>query len=62
MLLVGLESVKVKVVLPFNATLAAPNAFPMVGGSFWGGGELLDDPPQPTIQKRLTTMKVSNTE
>ena len=44
MLLLGLESVKVKVVLPFNATLAAPNAFPMVGGSFWGGGELLDDP------------------
>jgi len=61
-LLLGFESVNVRVVLPFNAMLAVPNAFPIVGGSFWGGGTLLDDPPQPAFHRRLTTMRVSNTE
>jgi len=52
----GLERLKVRVVLPFNATLPAPNAFPMTGGSVaGGGGGLLDErPPQPTFQRRLT--------
>jgi hypothetical protein len=57
-LLLGFESVNVRVVFPFNATLAPPNVFPMVGGSFTGGGEPPDDPPQPKFQSRLTTMKV----
>jgi hypothetical protein len=61
-LLLGFESVKVKVVLPFNGTLAAPNAFAMVGGSFVGGGTLLDDPPQPAFHRRPRTTRVSNTE
>ena len=51
----GFDRLKLSVVLPFNAMLAAPNAFEMVGGSFGGGGELLDDPPpHPAVQRRLT--------
>src|ERR1700685_4664485 len=34
----GFDRLKVSVVLPFNATLAVPNAFEMVGGNFAGGG------------------------
>jgi hypothetical protein len=59
-LLLGFEIVNVRVVLPFNATLAPPNAFPMVGGSFVGGGEPPDDPPQPEFQSRLTTVKIKS--
>src|SRR5580704_7436688 len=56
MAVLGFDKLKVSVVLPFNATLAAPNAFEMVGGNLVGGGELLDDPlPQPRFQRRLTT-------
>src|ERR1700722_9134072 len=54
----GFDRLKVRVVLPFNATLAAPNAFEIVGGNFaGGGGEPLDDPPpHPPVQKQLTAV------
>src|ERR1700722_3750051 len=57
-LALGLDRLKVRVVLPFNATLPAPNSFRMTGGSFaGGGGKLLDEPPpQPTFQRRLAVI------
>jgi len=58
-LLLGLERLKVRVVLPFNATPAAPNAFAMVGGSFVGGGGVVLElpPPQPTFARKLRVMQ-----
>jgi hypothetical protein len=52
--MLGFDRLKVRVVLPFNTTLAAPKAFAIVGGSFAGGGdELLDEvPPHPTFPTR----------
>jgi hypothetical protein len=47
-LLLGLDNIKVNDEVPFNATLAAPNTFAMVGGEMTGGGGVegvLDDPP-----------------
>jgi hypothetical protein len=59
--LLGFDNVNVRVVFPFSATLAPPNAFAIVGGSFvGGGGEPPDDPPQPKFQSRLTTMNIKN--
>src|SRR5580658_1565829 len=54
-LVLGLDRLNVRVVLPFNATLPAPKALPIMGGSVaGGGGGLLDEPPpQPTFQRRL---------
>lgn len=50
----GLERLKVSVVVPFNATLAAPKAFVMVGGNMVGGGVLEPDepPPQAVFQSK----------
>ena len=54
-LVLGFDSVKVKVVVPFNGMLAAPNAFAMVGGEVWGGGGAPDEPPpQPEACARPT--------
>src|SRR5580692_7735600 len=56
-LVLGLDRLKVRVVVPFNATLPAPNAFPMTGGRFARGGEPLDElPPQLTFQRRLAVI------
>lgn len=57
----GFDKLKVRVVLPFNGTLADPNAFEIVGGSFaGGGGELLDDPPPHPILPRKLRRATSN--
>jgi hypothetical protein len=56
----GFDRLKVKVVLPFNGMLAAPNAFVMLGGSFagGGGGGLEDEPPpHAAFQRTLTARK-----
>src|ERR1700722_6636478 len=56
----GFDRLKVRVVLPFNATLAAPNAFAIVGGSFTGGGGggLPDEPPpHPAFQSNATAAR-----
>lgn len=59
----GFDKLKVRVVLPFNATLADPNAFEMVGGSFaGGGGEPLDDPPPHPMLPRKLRKATSNTK
>jgi hypothetical protein len=56
----GFDRLKVKEMLPFRATLAAPNCFATVGGSNVGGGLLPDPPPQPTLQKRPTIQRTSD--
>ena len=43
----GLDKVKVKVVVPFNGMLVTPKAFAIVGGKVCGGGALYDAPPHP---------------
>jgi hypothetical protein len=51
----GFDKLKVRVVVPFNATLAAPNALAMVGGCTAGGvvESPEDPPPQARFQKKL---------
>jgi len=50
-LVFGFDKLKVRVVVPFNATLAAPNALAIVGGSTVGGG--VDPPEDPPPHARL---------
>jgi hypothetical protein len=54
-LVFGFDKLKVRVVVPFNATLAAPKAFVMAGGSTVGGGvdPAEDPPPQARFEKKL---------
>jgi hypothetical protein len=51
----GFERLKVSAVVPFNATLAAPKTFAIVGGSLAGGEPPAADepPPQLAFQSRL---------
>jgi hypothetical protein len=59
-LLLGFERLKVSDVVPFNATLAAPNVLLIVGGSFaGGGGELLDEPPPHATFAAKPTMRLA---
>ena len=56
----GFDKLKVRVVVPFNATLPAPNAFAIVGGSAAGGGDPPEDPPpQARLQKKIETASES---
>jgi hypothetical protein len=50
----GLDKLKVSVVVPFNATLVAPKAFVIVGGDMVGGGvpEPDEPPPQAAFQSK----------
>jgi len=48
----GFDRLKVSVVVPFNATLAAPNVFAIVGGKLAGGGGL-PEPDEPPPQAEL---------
>jgi hypothetical protein len=50
-LVFGFDKLKVRVVVPFKARLAAPNALAMVGGSTVGGG--FDPPEDPPPQARF---------
>ena len=43
----GFDTLNVRVVVPFNATLAAPNDFEIVGGEMLGGGGGPPDEPPP---------------
>jgi hypothetical protein len=59
----GLDSVKVKDVVPFNVTLAAPNIFANAGGEVTGGGgggALYEPPPQAKANKRLGIRTIHN--
>ena len=52
----------VRVVVPFNATLEAPNALARVGGSTLGGAEPPEDPPpHPRVPKKLAVVNRSTT-
>jgi hypothetical protein len=53
-LVFGFDRLKVRVVVPFNATLPAPNAFAMLGGSGEEEVELPEPPPHAASQTRLT--------
>jgi hypothetical protein len=55
----GFDRLKVSVVVPFNATLAAPNVFAIVGGKLVGGGGVPDPdepPPQAAFPSKLKAM------
>src|ERR1700722_1983677 len=60
----GFVRLKVRDVLPFNGTLAAPNALAMVGAMITGGGTFtLDDPPpHPSAQSRLAARNAIDAE
>jgi hypothetical protein len=52
----GFDRLKVSIVVPFSATLAAPKIFEMAGGNLAGGGGLLDPdepPPQAAFQSKM---------
>jgi len=50
----GFDRTNVSEVLPLTCTLAAPNAFEIVGGTTLGGGSTppVEPPPQPEAQER----------
>src|SRR5258708_37822167 len=52
-LLLGLDRLKVRVVVPPRFTPAPPNTFAMVGGNLVGGGGVVLElpPPQPALQR-----------
>jgi hypothetical protein len=58
----GLDKLKVSVVVPFNATLGAPKVFAMVGGNTVGGGVLVLDepPPQAVFQSKPKAIPRNN--
>ena len=57
-LVFGFTRLKVRVVVPFNATLADPNALAIVGGRAAGEGGLLDElPPHATFPTTLMPMR-----
>jgi hypothetical protein len=62
----GFDRLKVRDVVLFSDTLAAPKALAMVGGNFTGGGGLPDPdepPPQAAFQSKLKAMpRVRDTE
>jgi hypothetical protein len=47
LLVFGFARLKVSVVVPFSATLAAPNDLAIVGGKTLGGGGVPEEPPPP---------------
>ena len=52
----------VRVVVPFNPTLEAPNALARVGGITVGGGEQPEDPPlHPRVPKKFAVASRSPT-
>jgi hypothetical protein len=55
----GLDRLKVSVVAPFNATVAAPNDFAIVGGRVIGGGGPTPEEPPPHA-KTHGTHKIMN--
>lgn len=58
----GLDRLKVSVVVAFNATLAAPKAFAIVGGDMVGGGllEPEEPPPQAVFQSKPKAIPKDN--
>ena len=60
----GFEMLKVRFVAPFNATLALPYAFAIMGGTFVGGvcALLADEPPHAQVQKKLAVKSKSAKE
>src|SRR5271155_738685 len=59
----GFDRLKLRDVMPFNDTLAAPKTFAIVGGKLAGGGGVPDPdepPPQPVFQTKLSAMPRHN--